>query len=156
MDPEELKKRFEEKRSKIAASAAQAGVEAKAQESEQEQKVEAGRVAIRDMVLPYFKEIEAALPKDQFSFDSFAKDVSSAKVSFRIGKGPRYFIEVIRGNVRVFCEGPYFDPSKSDRKAPVKYAQFIFSATEEPFIEGPQDLTREKLGRLVQLAIDQD
>ena len=76
-------------------------------------------------------------------------------MSFAIGNGPRYFIEVIHGNVKIVCEGPYFAPSKIGGKAPIKYAQFIFKSTEEPFIEGPQDLSREKLGKLIQIAIDQ-
>jgi hypothetical protein len=159
MDPEDLKKRFEEKNSKVTASAAGAKAEAESQKSEQEKRAEVGRAAVRDVVVPYFKEIEATFPKGQFSFNpaakTDAKDHSSVAVSFKVGNGPRYFIEVIRGHVRVFCEGPYFEPSKGDNKAPIKYAQFIFVSTEEPFIEGPHDLTREKLGKLIQIAIDQ-
>jgi hypothetical protein len=159
MDPKDLKKRFEEKNASATASVAEATAEAEAQKYELEKRAEEGRAALRDVVVPYFAELEAAFPKGQFSFNPAAridaKDQSSVAASFIVGNGPRYFVEVIRGNVRIFCEGPYFERSKGDNKPPIKYAKFIFVPSEEPFIEGPHDLTREKLGKLIQIAIDQ-
>jgi hypothetical protein len=159
MDPEDLKKRFEERSSKNTIEAAEAKAETDTQATEQQKRIEVGRAAIRDIVIPYFREIEATFPKGQFSFDTAAKvdpkELFPIAVSFTVGSGPRYFIEVIRGNVRVFCEGPYFEPPKNGNKASIKYAQFIFGSSEEPFIEGPNDLSREKIGKLIQIAIDQ-
>ena len=63
MDPEDLKKLFEERYSKGAAEAARAKAETNSQMSEQEVRAEIGRVAMRDIIVPYFREIEAAFPR---------------------------------------------------------------------------------------------
>ncbi len=57
----------------------------------------------------------------------------------------QHIIEVLHGNVKVFRRtGPGF--------ADVNI-QFVYSGTAAPFIAEPSDLTREKLGDLVEMAI---
>ena len=160
MDPKELRKRFEAKSAETAAKSAHKKAQLAAEKAEQAKREEEARTALRDVVIPYFNEIKAEFPKGQFSFDhAVSMTLSPVRVSFKVGNGPRYFLEVIGGNVRILKEGPSFAPPKgpqSGRKAPPgTNVQFVFSPNSEPFIKEPSDLTRENLGRLVQMAIDE-
>ena len=64
MDPEHLKKQFEERNSRSVASAAEAQAVADSDKNDRERKAEQGRAALRDVVVPYFKELEASFDKE--------------------------------------------------------------------------------------------
>ncbi len=72
---------------------------------------------------------------------------------------------MIAGHVRIWKQGPKFPaqeakgPAPKGRKQPAEFPgldiQFVFSGNAEPFIAVPSDLTREKLAKLVEMAIDE-
>jgi hypothetical protein len=168
MDPKELAQLFEEKNADKAAKTAQEKAQLEAQRAERQKRTEAGRVALRDVVIPYFKKLVATFPKGQFSFDPAAlmdsETHTSVAVSFKIGDGAEHCIEVIQGNVRIWRQGPKFPGQGGKRpkvpkgrkppgQLPGMSIQFVYSGNAEPFIAVPSDLTPEKLGKLVEMAI---
>jgi hypothetical protein len=156
MDPKELAKMHEEKNARIAAAVAEKKAQVEAQKVEDKKRVEQGRTALREVVIPYFKEIQAAFPKGDFKFNSAAKvDLETrtpVAVSFQMKHGFEHVIEVIRGNVKIYRRRPGPPQRPGVRKIAMP-TEFVFAGDAEPFIAGPSDLTREKLGKLVEIAI---
>ena len=160
MEPHELKKRLDEKKAKSAANAAQERARLDAQVAERKAKAEEGRAALKDVVIPYFKELQKTFGKD-LTFDPSAQmdlsDMSPVAVSFKFGDGAVHVIEVSSGNVRIYWTDPATIkvPAGPKRgKPPFQIVrQFVFPGTAEPFIATPADLTREKLSKLVDMAI---
>jgi len=156
MDPDELAKLYERRKAERAASTAKvlALLEANQQavQAEREQQAQWGQTALRDVVIPYFRELEATFPNAEFKLDPAATlDAEShlpVAVAFQIGDGPKHVIEVVEGHVRI-----YFVP-RDDKDGPA-ILEFVYSGDAEPFIAGPLDLTREKLGKLIEIAIEQ-
>ena len=166
MNPKELANLFARKSEKKAAETAQEAAKLEAQKAAMQKRSEEGRTALKDVVIPFFKELATTFPKGQFLFDPSAMmDLESrtpVAVSFKIGDGAKHYIEVINGNVRIWGEGPQFPAQKAGRRkgpkgrklpAPGFNIQFVYSGNAEPFIAGPSDLTREKLEKLVEMVI---
>jgi hypothetical protein len=154
MDPKDLKKRFEKKSARRAAESAQARAAEETEKAERADRVVQGQAALEKVVIPYFREIEATFQRGQFTFDPSAKMDAETHfpigVTFKVGNGSLHFIEVIRGTVRIGWHG--YESSGQTRVA----KEFVYSSNAEPFIKEPSDLTRERLGKLVAMAIDED
>jgi hypothetical protein len=148
MDPKELKRLYLQRKAQAAAQIAQVHAAQSAAEAELKQKMADGNTALKEVVLPYFEEVATAFDEGEFVIETNldVSDRSLVGVSFKIGGGPDYGVEAIGGNVRVWKRYP---GTKSTPR-PV----YFFSAQHEPFIGSITDLTREKLEKLVQLAIN--
>ena len=155
MDPKELAKLYEKKSAVTAAEATEKKAQMDAQKAEFQKRAEQGHAALRDVVIPYFQELVSSFPKGHFKFNSAAAmDMEThvpVAVSFKIGEGAEHFIEVIHGNVRIWWMG-FSYPAQP---APGLNIAVVYSGNAEPFIAGPNDLTREKLGKLVEMAINE-
>jgi hypothetical protein len=148
MDPQELANLFEKKNAKRAARAAEEKSKSDAK-ADWQMRAEQGRVALREVVIPYFQELVETFPKGQVKFDQARVDAAtgaSTAVSFKIGDSAEHVIEVIHGNVRIWRP-------RSDR--PPFDMESVFSGNAEPLIAGPSDLTREKLSKLVEMVINE-
>jgi hypothetical protein len=167
MNPNELAELFARKKAERAAKAADEKSKLDAQKEAQQKRAEQGRAALRDVVVPYFQEVAATFPAGEFKFDPAEKQDAatgaSLAVAFKIGDGAKHVIEVIQGNVRVYKEGPKISPGAGKagkgRRAldiPGINTDFVFSGNAKPFIAGSSDLTREKLGELVRMAIEDE
>ena len=92
MDPKELKELFEKKSAAKAEKTSQEKAQIAAQKAEQQKREEAGRVALRDVVTPYFNELAAVFPKGQFLFNPAAlmdaTNLTPVAVSFKVGTVP--------------------------------------------------------------------
>jgi hypothetical protein len=158
MDPNQLAKLYERKSAATAAKAAERQAQKGRQRTELQKRTEQGDVALRDVVIPYFQELVSAFPKGHFTFNSAVKTdaVTHAPVavSFKIGDGAEHFIEVIQGNVQVWRAHPG-KAAKSGKRPAHFQERKDYSPDAEPFIAGPSDLTREKLGKLVEMAIEE-
>jgi hypothetical protein len=167
MDPKELAKLYEKKSAESAAKAAENKAQMDVQQAEFRKRVEQGRTALRDVVIPYFQELVSAFPKGQFKFNPSAsmeaETLAPVAVSFKIGDGPEHFIEVAQGTVRIYYNyNTRPQPEPQARKvakggkpvpAPGVVLQMVYSGNTEPFIATPTDLTRDKLAKLVEVAI---
>jgi hypothetical protein len=159
MDPKELATLHAKKKAATAAETAKSKIAAEKQQEEFRKRVEQGRAAMRDVVIPYFKELVSAFPKGQFKFNPGvtveAETLAPVAVAFKIGDGAEHTIEVNQGNVTISKKGPQY-PAKTIRpgvRSPGMNIRFVFAGTADPFIAGPSDLTREKLSKLVEMAI---
>ncbi len=122
-----------------------------AQKVEFPKRVEQGRAAMTNVVIPYFKKLVDMFPEGEFKFNPAAmKDHTHAAVavSFKIGNGAEHVIEVFQGNVRIYRKAPKARLARID-------VQFTYSGDAEPFIAGPSDLTSDKLSKLVEMAINE-
>ena len=147
MDPKELKRLHDQRKAQAAAQITQVNAIKNAAQAELKQKAADVSAALKDVVLPYFEEVATAFDTGEFAIETKldASDRSFVGVSFKIGGGPEYGVEGIGGNVRVWKRYP------GTKSAPRPI--YFFSAQREPFIGSITDLTREKLEKLVQLAI---
>jgi hypothetical protein len=148
MDPKELKRLHVQRKAQTAAQIAQVNAAESAVEAELKQKMADGNTALKEVVLPYFEEVAAAFDQGEFVIETKldVADHSLVGVSFKIGDGPEYGVEAIGGNVRVWKRYP------GTKSAPRPI--YFFSSQHEPFIGSAKDLTREKLEKLVQQAIN--
>ena len=148
MDPKELKRLHLQRKAQTAVQIAQVNEAECAAQAELKQKITAGSTALKEIVLPYFEEVAAAFDKGEFVIANKldASDHSLIGVSFKIGDGPEYGVEAIGGNVRVWKRYP------GTKSAPRPI--YFFSAQHQPFIGSVADLTRAKLEKLVQQAIN--
>jgi hypothetical protein len=150
MEPKDVAKLLDQKSAAQAEKAAGQQAQADAKQAELQKRDARGREAMRDVVIPYLREIAAAT--QQFKFNAAASRDTRSKevlgVSFRIGNSPtETFIEVSQGNVRI-----YGQPLAQQRGGNLKVSnQFVYPGTSEPFIATVDDLTREKLGKLVEI-----
>jgi hypothetical protein len=143
-DPKELAKLYEKKNAESAPKAAEDKAKSEASQSDLKHRIEQGRRALRDVVIPYFTELQAAFPTDHFKFKTSGIDVEAREpvaVSFWIGEGAECVIQVSTGTVSIF----YPNSSANDRN--------VYQPNANPFA-GPHDLTRQKLGELVKRIID--
>ncbi|WP_139251610.1 hypothetical protein [Kaistia soli] len=109
--------------------------------------VEHCKTAMEQHVIPFLKELQAALPDGQFSLapQISAQDHRFVGVSFKLGDGPATSISTAFGNVIVAQAG---DSGSS------KGVQFVYAPDEEPYISNSGDLTREKIAKLVEMVMD--
>jgi hypothetical protein len=160
MDPKELAALHAKKKAATAAETAKSKIAAEKQQEEFRKRVEQGRAVMRDVVIPYFKGLVSTFPKGEFEFKTTLTDETHAPVgvSFKIGDGVEHSIEVVQGNVTVSKKGPQY-PAKIGRagvRTPGINVRFVFAGTAAPFIAGPSDLTKEKLSKLVEMAINDE
>jgi hypothetical protein len=148
MDPKEFKELHVQKKAQIAAEIAQVNAAQSATQAELKQKIADGSAALKEVVLPCLEEVATAFDEGEFIIETKLdeSDRSLVGVSFKIAGGPEYGVEAIGGNVRVWKR---YSGTKSAPR-PI----YFFSAQHEPFIGSIKDLTREKLEKLVQQAIN--
>jgi hypothetical protein len=143
MDPKALGKGFEQKHGARMARAEQERAKAAAEDAKQKEKLNQLRAAISDTVIPYLKEVEAEFPKGQFSIEvAKSKGVirSPTGVSFSVGGGPKYTIELDGQRISVWHQGP----SGTGLNVHLVHG----------FYDDPAAITRGVIGKLVQSAID--
>lgn len=147
MDPKELKKVFDKQKAAEDARKNESFVQQAAARDRMQKEEAAGRAALKDVVLPYLKEIEKEFGSNEFSAQAETmSNYAPTSVSFKIGKDDlKYGIGVKDGVVTVWRQLP-----SKGRIAPPPQA---YRGDEDPFIKTVADLTREKVGRLIQLAI---
>jgi hypothetical protein len=106
-----------------------------------------GKKAMAEVVIPYLTEMKAQFPQNAFSFNVMELDADDHKptgVSFRIGYGPTVTISISFGDVTVAKTGVH-----GARGVP-----FVYSPNAEPFISVPNDLTRAKLSKLIEMVLE--
>jgi hypothetical protein len=154
MDPKALATLYREKTAQKAAATTDEVTRAQTRQAEFRKRADEGRAAMRDVVIPYLQEVQKTFPKGAFklnvSVSREAETLAPLAVSFQIGDGAEHVIEATQGNVRVYTTLP---PKSGLAGVPALNIRFVYSGNAEPFIAGPSDLTREKLGKLVELAI---
>jgi hypothetical protein len=109
--------------------------------------VEHCKRAMEQHVLPFLLELKQQLGEEQFSFapQIDIHDHKPVGVSFKIGDGSATSISTAFGNIVV----TRFGDSGSSRGVP-----FVYPPDAEPYISNSGDLTRDKIAKLVEMAID--
>ena len=149
MDPNELKNIHEMKKIADSQRRAELVTATTAAKAKREKQISDVRMALTNVALPYLREVAAAFGKE-FSVNASgldASDDSPVTVSFRIEKGWEYGIEAVTGTLRVWKK------SLKSRADAANVPQFVFPPTAQPFIGVTADLTREKIGKLIEIAI---
>jgi hypothetical protein len=87
------------------------------------------------------------LADEQFSFapQIDLRDHKHLGVSFKIGDGPPTTISTAFGNISV---------TRGGCSGSSKGVNFVYQPDAEPYISNSGDLTREKIAKLVEMAID--
>jgi hypothetical protein len=147
MDAKELAAKFA---AKVAATAA---------EKDRQQKIAVDHVAKRTddvehckramerNVLPFLSELKQHLSHEQFWFapQIDMHDHKPVGVSFKIGDGPAISISTAFGNIVV---------TRTGASGSSKGVAFVYPPDTEPYISNSGDLTRDKIAKLVEMAID--
>ena len=152
MDPKELKRLHELKKAVDARKRAELITATTAAKVKHEKQISDARGALINVALPYLQEVAAAFGQD-FSVNASGLDASNESpviVSFRIEKGWEYGIEAVAGTLRVWKKG------LKSRADTANVPQFVFPASAQPFIGVAADLTREKIGKLIEIAINEN
>ena len=104
--------------------------------------------AMTELVIPFLSELKSYLP-DQvlLSPQVDLQDHKVIGISFKIGDGPGITISTAFGNVIV---------TRSGSSASSKGISFVYPGDAEPYIANSGDLTREKIAKLVEMAMDMD
>ena len=150
MDPKLLKTLLDKKVADKAATrdARLAGVAALKAETISKQRE--GQQAIATVVVPYFDEILQTMGPAGFQFSQVPSsdpiDILPLGVRFAVGGSVEFEISVASSKVWIKKVG-----SKSDGVG----TAFVYPGAEEPHIGEPQDLTRDKIGKLLELVIEQ-
>jgi len=150
MDPKLLKTLLDKKVADKAATetARLAGVAALKAETVSKQRE--GQQAIATVVVPYFDEILQAIGPAGFHFSQVPSsdpiDILPLGVRFAVGDSVEFEISVASSKVWIKKVGSKLDGVGTS---------FVYPGTEEPHIGEPQDLTREKVGKLLELVIEQ-
>ena len=109
--------------------------------------VEHCKRAMEQQVIPFLLELKQHLGEEQFSFAPQIDilDHKPVGVSFKIGDGSATSISTAFGNIVV----TRFGDSGSSKGVP-----FVYPPDAEPYISNSGDLTRDKIAKLVEMAID--
>jgi hypothetical protein len=109
--------------------------------------VEHCKRAMEQHVIPFLLELKHHLGEEQFSFAPQIDilDHKPVGVSFKIGDGSPTSIATAFGNIVV----TRFGDSGSSKGVP-----FVYPPDAEPYISNSGDLTRDKIAKLVEMAID--
>jgi hypothetical protein len=109
--------------------------------------VEHCKRAMEQQVIPFLLELKQYLGEEQFSFAPQIDilDHKPVGVSFKIGDGSATSISTVFGNIVV----TRFGDSGSSKGVP-----FVYPPDAEPYISNSGDLTRDKIAKLVEMAID--
>jgi hypothetical protein len=150
VDPKHLKMLLEKKVADKAAVEASLLASAVALKAEAVSKQREGQQAVATVVVPYFNEILQVMGSGSFQFSQVPSpdpiDMLPLGVRFVVGRSVEFEISVASSKVWIKKVG-----SKSEGVS----TTFVYPGTEEPHIGEPQDLTREKIGRLLELVIEQ-
>ena len=147
MDARELAEKF---RAKVATAAIERDHQAAVASTNARKRsddVEHCKNAFDNHVIPLLAELKHELGDEQFSFalQIDRQDHRPVGVTFRIGDGAATNITSALGNIIVTRNGA----SGSAKGVPE-----VYSPDAEPFISNSDDLTREKMAKLVEMAID--
>jgi hypothetical protein len=98
-------------------------------------------------VVPLLSELKHELGEEQFSFalQIDRQDHRPVGVTFKIGDGAATNISSALGNIVI---------TRTGASGSFKGVPHVYSPDEEPFISNSGDLTREKIGKLVEMSID--
>jgi hypothetical protein len=98
-------------------------------------------------VIPFLAELKQHLGEKQFSFAQQIdlQDHKPVGVSFSIGDGPATHISTALGNIIV---------TRSGASGSSRGIDHVYSPEEEPYISNSGDLTRDKIAKLIEMAID--
>jgi hypothetical protein len=150
VDPKYLKMLLEKKAADKAAVEVSRLASVAALKAETVSKQREGQQAIATVVVPYFDEILQTVGPADFKFSKVQSpdpiDILPLGVRFAVGGSVEFEISIASSKVWIKKVG-----SKSDG---VRSA-FVYPDAEEPHIGEPQDLTREKIGKLLELVIEQ-
>jgi hypothetical protein len=138
MNPQDLR-RFHDQ---IVADQAEADAQARTEEAEREKRSRDCKLALRNVVIPYLGEVEKALPRGVFSHRVVSVDSGDGaptEVGFRYSDWFETRIKIVGGEVLV----AHFESDAEASDEPV-------SDDFYEDIEGPDDLTREKIGQLIE------
>ena len=152
MDAIELKRLHELKKAADSQKRAELITATTAAKVKHEKQISDARGALINVALPYLQEVAAAFGQD-FSVNASGLDASNESpviVSFRIEKGWEYGIEAVAGTLRVWKRG------LKNRADAANVPQFVFPPSAQPFIGTTADLTREKIGKLIEIAINEN
>jgi hypothetical protein len=147
MDARELAAKFE---ARVAAAVTEKDKQTKLAVEDREMGLtdaaECKRV-MTEVVIPFLAEIKAEFPSGQFSFSPQIdlQDHQFVGVSFKVGNGPMVAISAAFGNIII---------AQGGGSGSAKGIEFIYDRSVEPFISNSGDLTREKVGKLIEIVID--
>jgi len=147
MNADDLAHKFQ---ARVAAAAREKGRQAElgaTRADERRADIEHCKNALEREVLPFLLELSEKFPDGQFTFSHQVErnDSRPVGVSFTIGNGGPTNINTAFGNVvvtRVGASGTW------------KGVPYVFAPDADPFISNSGDLTRDKIGRLVELLLD--
>lgn len=117
--------------------------------NDRDRQIELCKDAFEQTVLPFLTELKSCFVDNQFSFapQIDIRDHRPIGVSFSIGDGSTTNISVIVGHVVI---------TRAGDSGSFKGVPFVYAWDSEPHILLPADLTREKISRLVEMAMDND
>jgi hypothetical protein len=151
VNPKNLKARYDAGKARIGAERALAEALVSEGRARDKKRLEDGVKALRDIVVPYFKEIEVEFGMDDFVLDPEAKlDPNTSypiAVSFKVGSGFQYLIEVLDGDVTISKE--------HNDTGGFSNLQLFRPVILGNFTRDSRCLTRENLGILLEVAIDE-
>lgn len=103
--------------------------------------------ALEQNVMPFLNELKQEFGAEQFSFapQIDLHDHKIVGVSFKIGDGSATNISTAFGNIVV---------TRLGESGSQKGLAFVYSPDQEPYISNSGDLTRDKIAKLVEMAID--
>lgn len=147
MNAQELAAKFS---ARVAAARAEKGRQIAVSNDNRDKRlddVEHCKRALTDDVIPFLSELKSHLPAEQFSFapQIDLQDHKVVGVSFRIGDGPMTTISTAFGNVVVTHAGA---------SGSAKGVSYVYPPDAEPYISNSGDLTRDKIAKLVEMAIE--
>ena len=152
MDAIELKRLHELKKAADSQKRAELITATTAAKAKHEKQISNTRGALVNVALPYLQEVAKAFGQD-FCVNTSGLDASNEApviISFRIEKGWEYGIEAVAGTLRVWKRG------LKNRADAANVPQFVFPPSAQPFIGTTADLTREKIGKLIEIAINEN
>jgi hypothetical protein len=158
MDRKQLAELYEKKMAEAARRASEKHAQLDAQRAASERKEEEGRTKLRDTIIPFLRNTMSEFPKGEFKLDQMIDRSTNdpIRVSFKIGNGYQYFIEVVRGgNIAAGYKVPRRTFSAEFAKTEKSENVEIERVVLYPGIVEPRDLTPQKLTKLLEFSIEQ-
>jgi hypothetical protein len=146
MNALELAEKFRTKTAAAAAEKERQSVVAADNLQKRSDDVQHCKNAMATNVIPFLQELQHHLGDEQFSYAlQVDLDHMPVGVSFRVGDGAATTISSAFGNIIV---------TRTGASGSSKGVSFVYSPDEEPYISNSGDLTRDKIAKLVEMAID--
>jgi hypothetical protein len=147
MDARELAEKFNAKVAAAAAEKVRQQTIATDHAAKRTDDVDHCKRAMERNVIPFLSELKQHLANEQFSFAPQVDmhDHKPVGVSFKIGDGPATSISTAFGNIVV---------TRSGASGSSKGVAFVYPPDAEPYISNSGDLTRDKIAKLIEMAID--